>query len=92
LQQKEEETYQLQQAKQNLTFDLSQLSNQLMLLQGRSEGAGGDRLRRQIESEYEPILEEHKELKRDRTHYLRENEKLKLENERLEEAVAHLEQ
>lgn len=55
--QQSEENYHLQQTKQNLTFENNELKNQLLLLEDRTQNAGTEKLRRQLESEYEPILE-----------------------------------
>lgn len=68
----------MQQAKQTLTFENNELRNQNLLLQGNAERTGSETIRRQVESELEPILEEHKLLKKERTMLLREAEKAKL--------------
>jgi chromosome segregation ATPase len=87
-----EEAQQLQQTRQTLTFENNELRNQLQIAQGRSEAAGSQQLRRQLENEYEPILEEHKMLKKERTQLLREAERLKLEKEQLEDTLAQQQQ
>ena len=68
----------MQQAKQTLTFENNELRNQNLLLQGNAERTGSETIRRQVENELEPILEEHKLLKKERTMLLREAEKAKL--------------
>lgn len=87
-----EEAQQLQQTRQTLTFENNELRNQLQIAQGRSEAAGSQQLRRQLENEYEPILEEHKMLKKERTQLLREAESLKLQKEQLEDGLAQQQQ
>jgi chromosome segregation ATPase len=86
-----DEVHQLRQAKEALTFEHNELKNQLLILQGKGGGASQETIQRQLEQQYEPLLEEHKLLKRERGQLLREAEKLKLEKERLEDQQARME-
>jgi hypothetical protein len=49
LYQQSEEVYQLQQAKQNLTFENNEMKNQMLVVQGKAEAEGSETLRKRMQ-------------------------------------------
>lgn len=73
LYQNNEELYQLRQSHEALAFDNNQLKNQLALAQEKEDGSSFETIKNKLETEYAPIVEEHRLLKRERTQLLRES-------------------
>jgi uncharacterized protein (DUF3084 family) len=74
-----------------LIFQNNDLKNQISLAKESTGLISAEAIRKKVESELEPIIDEHKLLKKERVQLLKEAESAKIEKEKLEDLQDDLE-
>ena len=62
-----------------------------MLMKDENSAVNAETMKRKLEQEYANIVEEHRTLKKERSEMLKQTERIKIEKEKLEDAIIDME-